>query len=87
MQDLYAVAQHTVRPALSPTLDFQASSFFSAKQTMQIASLIASTAEAVKATDNQVLMNVYIPLVIIASMIIFYGSKRSMNMKEVQRCP
>ena len=54
---------------------------------MQIASLIASTAEAVKATDNQVLMNVYIPLVIIASMIIFYGSKRSMNMKEVQRCP
>ena len=56
---------------------------------MQLSWLIATTAEAAtkapEVDDNTVLRNVYIPLVIIASTIIFYGSKRSKNMTEVCR--
>merc|ERR1711871_1476152 len=59
-----------------------------ARKTMQLSWLIATTAEAAtkapEVDDNTVLRNVYIPLVIIASTIIFYGSKRSKNMTEME---
>jgi len=43
-----------------------------------------AAAEAVaKIDDTQILINVYVPLLIVASTIIYYGSKRSQDMKEV----
>jgi len=44
-----------------------------------------AAAEAVaKIDDTQILINVYVPLLIVASTIIYYGSKRSQDMKEME---
>jgi hypothetical protein len=44
----------------------------------------SAAATATKVDDSNVVLNVYIPLLITASSIIFYASKRSLDKKEME---
>ena len=59
-------------------------SFLQSHHSIDSMSIPTTTGDAPKIDDANVLLNVYVPLLIVATSIIYYAAKRSLDQKEVR---